>query len=53
MYVITNTLSKLEGQNFTPISRDIAKEVAKLKEGNGSLLHVTWKLRTYSRVNEP
>lgn len=45
-YVITNTLSELNWQNSIPVSGDVAKEVAKLKEQNGLLLqvHGSWEL---------
>lgn len=45
-YVATNTLSTLEWQNSIPISGNIPKEVARLKEQDGLLLqvHGSWQL---------
>lgn len=45
-YVVTNTLSELKWQNSVPISGDVPKEIAKLKEQDGSLLqvHGSWEL---------
>ena len=39
-YVATSTLTNLEWQKSTPITGDIAAEVAKLKEGEGPLIQV-------------
>ncbi len=45
-YVATSTLSKLEWKKSTPISGDLAAEVARLKELAGPLLqvHGSWQL---------
>ena len=45
-FVATSTLSKLEWNNATPISGDIAAEVARLKDQDGPLLqiHGSWQL---------
>ena len=39
-YVVTTTLSQLDWQHSTPISGDVAAEVAALKEQDGPLLQV-------------
>ncbi len=45
-FVATSTLSTLEWNNATPISGDIAAEVARLKDQDGPLLqiHGSWQL---------
>jgi len=45
-YVVTKTLSELNWQNSIPISGDVAKEVARLKEQDGPLIqvHGSWEL---------
>ena len=45
-YVATSTLSELEWENSVKITGDIAEEVARLKNEDGSLLqiHGSWQL---------